>query len=118
MNALKHLHLEIPETNKKRVIIIGGGFAGVHVAKGLKNKIMFLVAPPGWTPDGSRLTSEMIKERWHRVVAGDVEHLPGADGLCWSFAHVTSRFCSVSHPRLGAKSVKSKALDSANVRQG
>ena len=38
MNALKHLHLEIPETDKKRVIIIGGGFAGVHVAKGLKNK--------------------------------------------------------------------------------
>jgi len=38
MNALKHLHLEIPKTDKKRVIIIGGGFAGVHVAKGLKHK--------------------------------------------------------------------------------
>lgn len=38
MNALKHLHLEIPESDKKRVIIIGGGFAGIQVAKGLKNK--------------------------------------------------------------------------------
>ncbi len=32
-------------------------------ATGLKNKILFLIAPPGWTPDGSRLTSDMIKER-------------------------------------------------------
>lgn len=33
-------------------------------AKGFKNKMMFLVAPPGWTPDGSRKTSEMIREEW------------------------------------------------------
>ncbi|WND02299.1 sterol desaturase family protein [Temperatibacter marinus] len=33
-------------------------------AKGLKNKLMFLVGPPGWTPDGSRKTSEMIKAEW------------------------------------------------------
>lgn len=38
MNALDHLHLQIPESSKKRVIIIGGGFAGIQVAKGLKNK--------------------------------------------------------------------------------
>ncbi|WCL52750.1 sterol desaturase family protein [Gimibacter soli] len=35
-------------------------------AKGLKNKLMFLVGPPGWTPDGSRMTSDMIKEDWKR----------------------------------------------------
>ncbi len=33
-------------------------------AKGIKNKLMFLVAPPGWTPDGSRKTSDMIKAEW------------------------------------------------------
>lgn len=38
MNELKHLHLDIPQSEKKRVIIIGGGFAGIQVAKGLKNK--------------------------------------------------------------------------------
>ncbi len=29
--------MNIPETDKKRVVIIGGGFAGLHLAKGLKN---------------------------------------------------------------------------------
>ena len=38
MKHLQHLHLDIPESDKKRVIIIGGGFAGIQVAKGLKNK--------------------------------------------------------------------------------
>ncbi|NVJ71211.1 MAG: sterol desaturase family protein [Alphaproteobacteria bacterium] len=33
-------------------------------AKGVRNKIMFLLAPPGWTPDGSRKTSDMIKAEW------------------------------------------------------
>jgi len=33
-------------------------------AKGFRNKLMFLVAPPGWTPDGSRKTSDMIKAEW------------------------------------------------------
>ncbi|WP_286831167.1 MULTISPECIES: sterol desaturase family protein [Kordiimonas] len=33
-------------------------------AKGLRTKLMFLVAPPGWTPDGSRKTSDMIKAEW------------------------------------------------------
>ncbi|UTW53827.1 sterol desaturase family protein [Kordiimonas sp. SCSIO 12610] len=44
-----------------------GIFKDMWAAKGIKNKIMFLIAPPGWTPDGSRLTSEMIKERAKRL---------------------------------------------------
>jgi len=39
-------------------------------AKSWREKLMFLIAPPGWTPDGSRMTSEMIKEAWNaRVLA-------------------------------------------------
>lgn len=38
MSPLENLHLDIPQTNKKRVIIIGGGFAGIQIAKGLKGK--------------------------------------------------------------------------------
>ena len=33
-------------------------------AKGLKNTGMFLLAPPGWTPDGSRKTSDMLRAEW------------------------------------------------------
>jgi sterol desaturase/sphingolipid hydroxylase (fatty acid hydroxylase superfamily) len=29
-------------------------------------KLMYLVGPPGWSHDGSRETSEMIRERWER----------------------------------------------------
>ena len=36
MEHLSHLALEIPKTDKARVIIIGGGFAGIQFAKGLK----------------------------------------------------------------------------------
>ena len=36
MDPLKKLHLDIPQTQKKRVVIIGGGFAGIQIAKGLK----------------------------------------------------------------------------------
>jgi len=32
-------------------------------AKSLKDAAMFLLGPPGWTPDGSRMTSKMLKER-------------------------------------------------------
>ncbi|MBL4836794.1 MAG: sterol desaturase family protein [Kordiimonadaceae bacterium] len=35
-------------------------------AKGLKNKILFLVGPPGWTPDGSRMTSDMLRASWQK----------------------------------------------------
>ena len=30
--------MNIPESEFKRVVIIGGGFGGLHIAKGLKNK--------------------------------------------------------------------------------
>jgi len=36
MEHLSHLALDIPNTDKPRVIIIGGGFAGIKFAKGLK----------------------------------------------------------------------------------
>tara|TARA_R110001592_G_scaffold363241_1_gene682052 strand:- start:1702 stop:3021 length:1320 start_codon:yes stop_codon:yes gene_type:complete len=36
MDPFKNLHLDIPQSQKKRVIIIGGGFAGIQIAKGLK----------------------------------------------------------------------------------
>ncbi|KYG83417.1 NAD(P)/FAD-dependent oxidoreductase [Roseivirga echinicomitans] len=36
MDPFKNLHLDIPQTQKKRVVIIGGGFAGIQMAKGLK----------------------------------------------------------------------------------
>ncbi|MBO0951621.1 NAD(P)/FAD-dependent oxidoreductase [Fibrella forsythiae] len=32
------LSLNIPDTNKPRVVVIGGGFGGINVVKGLKNK--------------------------------------------------------------------------------
>lgn len=38
MTPFENLHLDIPTTDKKRIIIIGGGFAGIQVAKGLKGK--------------------------------------------------------------------------------
>jgi len=33
-------------------------------AKSWRDRILFLIAPPGWTPDGSRMTSDMIKDAW------------------------------------------------------
>ena len=36
-------------------------------ARSLKEVVCYLLGPPGWSPDGSRLTSAMIKERWARV---------------------------------------------------
>ena len=43
-------------------------------AKSWKDRALFLLAPPGWSPDGSRLTSDMIKARWRaaqQARAGD-----------------------------------------------
>lgn len=34
--------------------------------KSYKNKLKFLFMPPGWTPDGSRKTTEIIKQEWHQ----------------------------------------------------
>lgn len=36
-------------------------------ARSLKEVAGYLFGPPGWSPDGSRMTSAMIKERWRRV---------------------------------------------------
>lgn len=33
-------------------------------AKSWRDRLLFLLAPPGWTPDGSRMTSDMIKDAW------------------------------------------------------
>lgn len=33
-------------------------------AKGLGDRMRFFLAPPGWTPDGSRQTTDMIKADW------------------------------------------------------
>jgi len=38
MNATDHLSLNIPETNKPRVVIIGAGFGGIHALKFLRSK--------------------------------------------------------------------------------
>ncbi len=41
-----------------------GIFKDIAGAKSWKDRLLFLVAPPGWTPDGSRMTSEMIRNAW------------------------------------------------------
>ena len=41
-------------------------------AKSLSEVGGYLFGPPGWSPDGSRMTSAMIKERWRRVHEGEV----------------------------------------------
>lgn len=33
-------------------------------AKSIKDRLFFLIKPPGWTPDGSRMTSDMIRAEW------------------------------------------------------
>lgn len=37
MSPFDHLHLEIPTSKKPRIVIIGGGFAGIQLVKSLKN---------------------------------------------------------------------------------
>lgn len=41
-----------------------GIFKDIWSAKRWKDRAMFLLAPPGWTPDGSRMTSDMIRNAW------------------------------------------------------
>ncbi len=40
-----------------------GVFKDVRAARSFKEAMGYLMGPPGWSPDGSRLTSKMIKER-------------------------------------------------------
>ena len=37
MGKLSHLHLDVPKSENKRIIIIGGGFAGIQLIKSLKS---------------------------------------------------------------------------------
>jgi len=39
-------------------------------ARSLREVLGYTLGPPGWSPDSSRLTTAMIKERWRRVHAG------------------------------------------------
>lgn len=41
-------------------------------ARSLREVIGYTLGPPGWSPDGSRLTTAMIKERWRRVQGGEI----------------------------------------------
>jgi sterol desaturase/sphingolipid hydroxylase (fatty acid hydroxylase superfamily) len=41
-----------------------GIFKDVWSAKSWKDRLLFVIAPPGWTPDGSRMTSDMIRAAW------------------------------------------------------
>lgn len=43
-----------------------GIFKDIWSAKSWKHKALFLLAPPGWTPDGSRMTSDMIRAAWQK----------------------------------------------------
>lgn len=47
-------------------------------AKSIKDALGYMFGPPGWSPDGSRLTSKMIKQRWtsHQGAAEDEAREP------------------------------------------
>ena len=47
----------------------------VKGAKSLREVLGYMFGPPGWSPDGSRMTSAMIKQRWKRFHRED-EHKP------------------------------------------
>lgn len=47
-----------------------GIFADLTHAKSLKARFMYVFGPPGWSEDGSRLTSRMIKDRERTRLAG------------------------------------------------
>jgi sterol desaturase/sphingolipid hydroxylase (fatty acid hydroxylase superfamily) len=42
-------------------------------ARSLRDASGYLFGPPGWSPDGSRMTSAKLKERWARAVATPAE---------------------------------------------
>jgi sterol desaturase/sphingolipid hydroxylase (fatty acid hydroxylase superfamily) len=42
-------------------------------ARSLRDASGYLFGPPGWSPDGSRMTSAKLKERWARAVAAPAE---------------------------------------------
>jgi hypothetical protein len=38
----------------------------VLIARTWRDRLLFLLAPPGWSPDGSRDTTEAIKAKWRQ----------------------------------------------------
>ncbi|WP_417493937.1 sterol desaturase family protein [Maricaulis sp.] len=46
-------------------------FKDMRHAKSPRDAMMYLLAPPGWSPDGSRGTSKQIKARWQARVGGE-----------------------------------------------
>lgn len=48
-----------------------GIFQDIWGAKSWKDRALFLLAPPGWTPDGSRMTSDMIHNAWLARIANE-----------------------------------------------
>ena len=44
-----------------------GIFRDLRSARSLREVIGYTLGPPGWSPDGSRLTSARIKDRWARL---------------------------------------------------
>ena len=44
-----------------------GIFKDVVKARSLREVLGYTFGPPGWSPDGSRMTSAMLKERWERT---------------------------------------------------
>ncbi|MFZ5617308.1 MAG: sterol desaturase family protein [Pseudomonadota bacterium] len=47
-----------------------GIFKDLASARSLREVIGYTFGPPGWSPDGSRLTSAKLKERWAKIGAG------------------------------------------------
>lgn len=55
-----------------------GIFRDVVAARTWRDAMGYLFGPPGWSPDGSRMTSAMIKERWARRNGPGAAKDPGA----------------------------------------
>jgi len=56
-----------------------GLFKDLFSAKSVKSAFLFVFGPPGWSPDGSRMTSAMIKKQHQeRLAASTSENNPGA----------------------------------------
>lgn len=82
MSPFDHLHLEIPTSTKPRIVIIGGGFAGIQLVKSLKNSnfqivlldrhnyhtfqpLLYQVATAGLEPDSIAGALRQLFEKHH-----------------------------------------------------
>jgi hypothetical protein len=45
-------------------------------APGWRNKLAYLLREPGWSHDGSRATSDMLRAQWRADGAGDADASP------------------------------------------